>query len=232
MLFWAVERSEADRLAQLSDQDPSTPGYTCFGGNRVDSARGLLGGWVPGAPAVQYGDDVGIRIPHDSFIVVQIHYNTLNGVEPDRTRVDMHFTDAEPAEKIQMFPMPDTGLFLAAGDANARAGESFTLPIPVKVYGVFPHMHTLGTRIKVSYSHRGEDSCLVDIPEWDFNWQNIYLYNEPILAPANSEVSLECWYDNSPANQPTGMMPRDVTWGEGTFDEMCLNYFVVEELPL
>ncbi len=232
MLFWAVDPSQQGRIDELTAQDPSTPGYTCFGGNRVDSVQGLLGGWVPGAPAIQYGEDVGIRIPQDSLIVVQIHYNTINGDDPDRTHVDLHFTDGEPAEKIQMFPMPDTSLFLPAGDANARAGNSFTLPIPVKVYGVFPHMHTLGTRIKVSYSNRGEDTCLVDIPDWDFNWQNIYLYKDPVTVPANSTVQLDCWYDNSPANQPGGMMPRDVTWGEGTYDEMCLNYFVVEELPL
>jgi hypothetical protein len=41
---------------------------------------------------------------------------------------------------------------------------------------------------------------------------------------------VECHYDNSPGNQPVvdgqRLPPRDVTWGEGTHDEMCLSYIM------
>jgi hypothetical protein len=39
---------------------------------------------------------------------------------------------------------------------------------------------------------------------------------------------VQCEYDNSVENQPvlngTKLTPKFTTWGEGTFDEMCLNY--------
>ena len=39
-------------------------------------------------------------------------------------------------------------------------------------------------------------------------------------------------YDNSPSNQASvnGVQkdPTDVVWGDGTFDEMCLNYLIVD----
>jgi hypothetical protein len=42
---------------------------------------------------------------------------------------------------------------------------------------------------------------------------------------------MQCWWDNSAANQPLvdGMPkePSDVGWGEGTFDEMCLGVVYV-----
>lgn len=232
MLFWAIDKSQADKIAMLEAEDESTPGWNCFGGNRVDDVRGMLGGWVPGTAAVNYGDGRGITIKKDAFIVVQIHYNTLNNSDPDRTKIDLHFTDGPPAEKLAMYPMPNDQLFVAAGDANGYADLEFTLPINAKVYGVFPHMHQLGTRIRVTASRGETNTCLVDIPQWDFNWQNIYLYNNPIDVSLGTKLRLECWYDNSPANQPNGQMPRDVRWGEGTFDEMCLNYFVVRDFGI
>jgi len=46
-------------------------------------------------------------------------------------------------------------------------------------------------------------------------------------------LRLTCRYDNSPDNQPIvngeQVAPRDVRWGEGTLDEMCLLYMTVEE---
>jgi len=47
------------------------------------------------------------------------------------------------------------------------------------------------------------------------------------VNPGDS-VTVTCEYDNSPEHQPLllgqKITPRDVGWGEGTFDEMCLNY--------
>jgi hypothetical protein len=42
-------------------------------------------------------------------------------------------------------------------------------------------------------------------------------------------LQIECTWDNSPQMQPmvdgTPLPPRDVNWGEGTRDEMCLGTF-------
>lgn len=232
MLFWAVGSDKAGRIQELENEDPTTPGWNCFGGNRVDDVRGMLGGWVPGTAAVQYGDNRGIRIPANAKIIVQIHYNILNNQDSDRTLIDLHLTEDEPAEKLSMFPFPVSDLYVPAGEANGYASGEVRLPIGTKVYGVFPHMHQLGTRIRATGTHSGNDTCFVDIPKWDFGWQNIYLYKDPVDVKLGTTIKLECWYDNSPANQPTGQMPRDVRWGEGTFDEMCLNYFVIREILL
>jgi hypothetical protein len=54
---------------------------------------------------------------------------------------------------------------------------------------------------------------------------------EAVVMEPEDAITLECVYDNSAANQPVvGGVPRtpqDVTWGEGTFDEMCLMYLGV-----
>jgi hypothetical protein len=44
-------------------------------------------------------------------------------------------------------------------------------------------------------------------------------------------LSIECHWDNSEAHQPvqngTQAAPKDLYWGEGTGDEMCLGGFYI-----
>jgi len=48
------------------------------------------------------------------------------------------------------------------------------------------------------------------------------------------QIYLECHWDNSAENQALvegqPLPPRDVTWGEGTTDEMCLSGFYFTRL--
>lgn len=234
VLFWQVNNSEL-AAARAKESSPGA-GYTCFGGNGSDASTelGLIGGWVPGSLPLQFGPGQGFEIPDDSFLIVQVHYNTINGTSPDRTAIDMWFTDGPASTPLAMYPLADTGIQIPAGrvddmtdEGDARGQFQFTLPIGVPVYGVVPHMHTLGTRIKVEAGNQ----CLIDVPNWDFNWQGFYLFETPVQVSSGSQVKLNCWYDNSMANQQQGRTPEDVSWGDGTYDEMCLNYIITRALP-
>jgi hypothetical protein len=90
-------------------------------------------------------------------------------------------------------------------------------PIPVTVFGVYPHMHTLGRTLRVTRTAAGATQCLVDVPRWDFNWQQFYFYDEPIVLEPGDVLNITCGYD-------TRSRSDAVTWGEGTSDEMCLNF--------
>jgi hypothetical protein len=97
-------------------------------------------------------------------------------------------------------------------------------------------MHMLGEKIRVeARPDTPESTCLVDIPRWDFNWQQNYRFlpGEEVVMQPGEKLRLTCTYDNSPANQPVfngeQLMPRDVIWGEGTTDEMCLAFINLVE---
>ena len=93
------------------------------------------------------------------------------------------------------------------------------------IHGNAPHMHLLGTRISTLLIG---GPVLVDIPRWDFHWQQAFSFKEPVRIKPDDVLSIECTYDNSATNQPVvngqQQAPREVTWGEGTNDEMCLSY--------
>jgi hypothetical protein len=73
----------------------------------------------------------------------------------------------------------------------------------------------------------------VNLTEYDFDWQRTYWYESSDYVPVSFDdmVKLTCTYDNSDANQPVvdgvKQEPSTVHWGDGSFDEMCLNYLSV-----
>ena len=95
------------------------------------------------------------------------------------------------------------------------------------LHSAMPHMHTFGQSITIAVVHPdGTRDTLMTIPKWDFHWQREYVWQEPASLDPGDKLAIECEWDNSVRAQPvidgTRLTPRDLTWGEGTADEMCL----------
>jgi hypothetical protein len=236
IVFMAGPASRAQIMAL--DQAEAGPGYTCFGGPGVAGAQNI-GAYVPGSVGGNYANDAAIRIVPGSQLVLQVHYNTVAAPPaPDRTRVELWTDTTPPAYVLRVQGLPHLGIAIPAGDPASHQSRTFTNPTNEAwvAVGTAAHMHTLGTRAKLAAEHvDGTESCIIEIPQWDFHWQQSYRFREGetvTIAPGES-VRLECDYDNSAANQPyiNGVQqePRDVSWGEGTYDEMCLGYLLLIE---
>ena len=106
-------------------------------------------------------------------------------------------------------------MLIPAGGRDVTHAFSYPIPLNVNIHGGALHMHTLGKRIRVENTQTGQ--CFVNIPRWDFHWQQMYFFEQPVVVPAQATLKLTCTWDN--------YTDKAVTWGEGTEDEMCLNYF-------
>ena len=99
----------------------------------------------------------------------------------------------------------------------------------VELRFLLPHMHFLGSQYKLELLRGGKSTVLLEIPRWDFHWQNGYFLAEPIPVQAGDVLRHTCTYDNSPEHQPVvngvQRQPRYVVWGERSFDEMCVTVF-------
>jgi hypothetical protein len=103
---------------------------------------------------------------------------------------------------------------------------------PLVLYTAGHHMHELGKSQYTELQHAdGSTSCLLDTPDWDFSWQGRYTFANPVTFGPGDTLWMGCTWDNSASNQPiiNGEVkePKDVEWGEGTSDEMCLSGFYV-----
>lgn len=239
VLVYEVLAADAARIDALDAASPGL-GYTCFGGPGTNTPK-LIGGWVPGMQPTVYPPDSGVPIEAGSRLVMQVHYNVAavragDAVPADQTHVALWTApeQARPNHRVTLLAISQNNLLIRAGDAHSQHSATLDVPLPATVVGVIPHMHMLGTRLEVQVERPGAEAlCVADVPRWDFNWQQYYAYqsDDYVQALPGDRLRLTCTYDNSAANQPfiDGQQepPRDVTFGEGTRDEMCLAYLAV-----
>jgi hypothetical protein len=219
-----VDTGGTARRLEAKSQDGS-PGYQEFGGIGFLPA-GMLGGWAPGAMARRLPADTGILLPKGADIVLEVHYHKDGKPETDHTQVAVYFNGGTVARPMHIFPLANTHLRIPPGDKDYTLRASLPVIFDATLLTVFPHMHVLGRRMTVTATlPGGATKTLVDVPDWDFNWQGFYAYKQPVRLPAGSRVDLVAHYDNSPDNPLNpSRPPKLVTWGEQTTDEMCLCY--------
>jgi len=61
---------------------------------------------------------------------------------------------------------------------------------------------------------------VLEVPNYDFNWQRVYMLKEPLRVPKGTTVEYIGTYDNSAKNRFNPDPTKTVHWGEKTTDEM------------
>lgn len=113
----------------------------------------------------------------------------------------------------------------------------------VRLYSVNPHMHLVGTHIQgeiargAPASGQPAQECLAN-GGWNFDWQRTYTYDAPLAQlpqiQTGDKLTVKCHWDNTIANPfvqrmlhdaGLGANPVDISLGEQTTNEMCLEIF-------
>lgn len=212
-----------DAAANAARSRDSGAGYSCFGGPGVNASPVVI--WAPGSGATLYPEGTGVRLRGGAPLIIQVHYNLLANRRSDQTRIRLK-TSASAINAL-IWSLADYDMSLAPRMASVSTSHSQNLSSvlsgdqTITIYGHFPHMHTLGTEIRVDHQvPSGAEQCLIDLPRWNFNWQMVYFYETPIVISSLDTLRLTCTYD-------TRTQTSQVRWGEGTEDEMCINFFYV-----
>ena len=200
--------------AAASDAVEAGPGWTCFGGGGAGSS--IVGSWVPGSPVTRHPDNTGVRLRAGDAIIMQVHYNTSSGpLVPDRTRLKLKYGAAATTRQAAVLGFANTSFTIPPNTLGYSITHTTSLPAGGRLYGVQPHMHLLGKRIRMELLAGGATTCLVDVPAWQFHWQQMYFYDTAggISLPSGAQLRITCTWDN-PGTQT-------VRFGEGTAEEMC-----------
>ena len=266
------------------DADAKGPGWSCFGGTGLPAGDGgavdslndanWIAAWAPGWGGNRLPEGTGVALPAGSKIVMQVHYNLLNGRSPDRSRAVLTVAPAS-AEltplKTMLLPGPvelacargergrlcdrnealfdlskkygSEAAFAPAGllilcrgsAANPKPSAVSTcdrrISAPTTIHVAAGHMHLLGASIRLEVNPGTPRArVLLDIPRWDFHWQNAYTLVRPVKAEPGDVVRVTCRHDvHKRMHGAHGVpkTPRYILWGEGTTDEMCLGILQV-----
>jgi hypothetical protein len=210
---------------KLDEKDPA-PGYSSSGGGPGFLPSGFLGGWAPGNETRHLPDGIGISLPKGADIVLEVHYHKSGKAETDLTQVGAYFCSKPVDKRLRVLPVINPFLNLEPGKSDIVVPANFAIPADSTAIWITPHMHVLGKSMKVTAALPDQSTqTLVDVPNWDFNWQLTYTYKQPFKLPKGSKIALEAHYDNSEGNpRNPSSPPKRVTWGEQTTDEMCLAF--------
>jgi thiol-disulfide isomerase/thioredoxin len=204
------------------------PGFIPLGG-----VAGV-GGWAPGNTPGFLPPGVARVVPKGAKIIMQVHYHKNGKQEIDRTKVGIHFAKGPVKRALTVIPImppggPLSGMTIPPRATDYEVRGSYTLPRDVLAFSVTPHMHYLGKDMKLTATlPTGEVVPLLLVRHWDFNWQEMYTYREPVPLPAGARIEMVAHFDNSEGNPNNPHRPpQAVRWGEETTDEMCIGFLDV-----
>ncbi|HEY6390671.1 MAG TPA: hypothetical protein VIX89_05310 [Bryobacteraceae bacterium] len=228
--------------AAKMDGKDGNQGYDCFGGPGIPvdptnllsalDALGGVAGWAPGTRPHFLPDGVGLMIPNQSRIVMQVHYHPNGIAGSDQTQVGLYLMRTDVKKRLYNIPVVNTGFKIPP--ATVRDVVATFPPPPfsqfmpsAKAILIFPHMHRLGRQIKADLIDKDGHviTSLIYEDNWDFNWQGSYTYKEPVAIPAGAQLKVTCTFDNTADNPKNPNNPLvTVGWGERTTDEMCIGF--------
>lgn len=214
-----VDRTRSSHLLDLRDPEP---GYE---GSMERDARypeGQLLGWTPGQAPHPAPEGTDWRLEPDSDLVVQLHLQPTGKPETVQVTVGFFFTDTPPTRTPLGLRLGSETIDIPPGVRDFVVADRYVLPVDVEVLAVQPHAHNLARRMEATATlPDGSTRWLISIGDWDFRWQDVYRYANPVVLPKGTTISMRYTYDNS-ADNPRNphRPPARVVWGQNTSDEM------------
>jgi hypothetical protein len=181
----------------------------------------------PGIPALVTPEGYARRIPAGSKLVFQMHY-TPNGTEQtDQSEAGLVFADPATVKKeMQIGAVINFQFLLPPGAPDIRVEAEDKFEKDTLLYALIPHMHLRGKAFRFMAAYPdGHSEILLDVPKYDFNWQNIFQLSKPRLMPKGTVLRCVAHFDNSENNLVNPDPTKPVHFGEQTFDEMMVGMY-------
>jgi hypothetical protein len=213
-------------VARRLDAEAPGPGYLAPSGSGIDADE--LSFWTAGSEPHRMPDGIGIHLPAQSDIVIQVHYHPSGKAGIDKTRVGLYFSRKAVKQALHWNNASSYSFRLPAGDNNVEVKASWYVPVDLEAMAVSPHMHQLGRDMHMSVRlPSGLTKNLIEITDWDASWQHAYYFQKPIDLPAGSVVNVVAHFDNSDHARNPNKPPKLVKYGLNADDEMCVGYIAV-----
>lgn len=196
----------------ISDSAPKLGDYDCSAGT-LDKEMLFAGGVA--TDDLLFPTGVAIKLGAQKYINVNLHLfnttdNTLSGTS------GIYIKTIPQADVVHEADMVFSGTFsinIPSDNTPHTAVGGCTAPTDWHVFTVWPHMHQIATRQKMTStaSVGGAEMVLLD-DAYDFNEQKNYPMQETLIHQGD-RIQTTCTYQNN-----TG---ATVNWGDSSTQEMC-----------
>jgi len=213
-----IDGTPASRLLDEADPGPGFDGLVMSG----SFPDGYFLGWTPGQLPPLLPEGMSWPLQPNSDLVLQLHMHPGNSPEVVQPSVGFFFTDTAAVRTPLMLRLGRQNIDIQPGIPSYTVEDHYTLPVDVNVSSVQPHAHFRAREIKgFATLPDGTTKWLIYIKDWDFNWQDVYRYADPLVLPKGTTISMQYTYDNSIENRRNpDRPPRRIRWGQNSTDEM------------
>ena len=202
-------------------------------GNRTElagEARGGIGyklcGFAPGEQPKIFPPGTARLIRKGSKLTFQMHYTPNGEATTDRSYVGLIFSKT-PVQRTALTGTAINSRFvIPAGDGNYEVRSSWTANDDVRIIDLMPHMHVRGKDFTYTAVYPdGHSEFVLQVSKYDFNWQLLYQFKEPLFLPKGARLDCVAHFDNSARNKYNPDPAKEVRWGDQTWEEMMIGWF-------
>jgi len=195
-----------------------------LGGGDPDAAN--ITAYIPGAAPQFMPPDTGGLLKKGSKLALQLHYTTTGKATVDASEIGLWFYPEGEVPEHRMSGscaciFTPTWTNIPPFHPNFEQSASVTLSRDALLRSFTPHMHFRGKYMRFYADYPdGTREELINIANYDYNWQLAYTYKEPKLMPAGTKLTAVGAFDNSAQNRFNPDPARSVPWGQQSWDEM------------
>lgn len=195
-----------------------------LGGGNPDQAN--ITAYIPGAEPRLNPPNTGGLLKAGSVLNLQLHYTTTGRETTDASEIGLWFyPEGEVPEKRMSGQcaciFTPTWTNIPPGDPSFEQQASVTLRQAAYMRSFTPHMHFRGKYMRFFANYPdGTSEELINIANYNYNWQLAYTYEEPKFMPAGTVLTAVGAFDNSAQNPNNPDPERSVPWGQQSWDEM------------
>ena len=219
----SLVRTKAD--APVYDDGCNAPDGGFARGSGQEAIGPLLGFYAPGKDVDVFPAGTAKFIRPGSNIIIEMHYSKTTGKpEKDRTTVGLVFAKEAPDKMMQSNGALNHFFKIPPGATNHEVTACYKFSNDALLYTLMPHMHKRGKDMKYEVVYPdGRRETLLAV-KYNFSWQSMYRFKEPVLVPRGSQLIVTAHYDNSERNKWNPDPTKAVRWGDPTYDEMMIGY--------
>ncbi len=183
-------------------------------------------GYAPGNESHTFPIDTGVYIPPGGEFMFQLHYTPIGREAVDRSRIGLYFHERTPKKFYRQDVVVNPAIKIPPNEARHREVAYYQFDKPALLHDLVPHAHYRGVASSFEIERPdGSRELILNVPNYDFNWQRTYEFVEPKRLEAGSRLIHTTWYDNSSANPGNPDATREVPWGLQSWDEMLYGAF-------
>ena len=195
----------------------------------LQAALGFKFAYVPGLRLECPPTGHALKIPAGKALLFQVHYTPVGTPQKSQSKLGLILADPdEITHEVIVSSALQFHIRIPPGDPNYTiTSASPRFPSDATLLAVNPHMHVRGKAFHYELeSPDGTRAPLAAMPNYDFNWQTTYSLADPMRMPAGGRLLCEAAFDNSEANLNNPDPTKWVRFGEQTWDEMMIGYYV------